>query len=168
MMDATERVLVQDIARALVTDLAPEERATFDAYSEQFFRDPKRLRREMNASGDEVLGFGASEAMLVLTPFALEAARQLVNLGGDIMQESVKAEGKAVFQRWLRRLFGADRSDGAAGGPVAALNVSFRADQLKRVDAVVRDAAVQWGVGEAEAAALRDRIITRLALPAES
>src|SRR6185369_332807 len=101
MADGPDNALVEDVARSLVAEFAPDELMIFSVYSEQFFRDPEPLFRKQKAS-DEMLGFGAAEALVMTTPFALTAAQAVVGFVWGVMKKGLEDQGAAAFSTWLR------------------------------------------------------------------
>ena len=69
MPDDTNEI-VGSIGRELVSRLAPEELPLYPSLVKQS-QDPKRGRGGRASSEDQVLGFGAAEAMTMLTPVIL-------------------------------------------------------------------------------------------------
>jgi len=72
-MTAEADEIVGSLGRALVSDLAPEELPLYPSMLSQF-RDAKGGRRGKGSSDDQLLGFGAAEAMVMLTPVILAFA----------------------------------------------------------------------------------------------
>ena len=62
-------VIVGSLGRELVSDLAPEELPLYPSLLSQF-QDAKRSRGG-KSSDDQLLGFGAAEALTMLTPVIL-------------------------------------------------------------------------------------------------
>src|SRR5215475_6199891 len=91
MPDPQNQQLEAEFGRLLVAQLAPEELPLFGAMSRAFFADPKRARAT-RGGGDEILGFGLSEAAGLLTPAVLAAA---CHLALYLTEEVGKAFAKA-------------------------------------------------------------------------
>jgi hypothetical protein len=62
--------IVGSLGRELVSDLAPEELPLYPSLLSQF-QGAKRGRRGKDSSDDQLLGFGAAEALTMLTPVIL-------------------------------------------------------------------------------------------------
>ena len=69
MPDDTDEI-VGSIGRELVSRLAPEELPLYSSLVKQS-QDPRRGRGGKASSEDQLLGFGAAEAMTMLTPVIL-------------------------------------------------------------------------------------------------
>ena len=67
-------VIVGSLGRELVSDLAPEELPLYPSLLSQF-QDAKRGRGRKGSSDDQLLGFGAAEAVTMLTPLILTFTR---------------------------------------------------------------------------------------------
>jgi hypothetical protein len=83
--------LVQNISKAVVADLAPEELEFFDelAAAEGEISQP--------SSGDEELGFGISEAVVAVTPIAVSVVTTVVMfVGNEILKGAAKEVASSI------------------------------------------------------------------------
>ncbi len=104
MADPANQQLTSDLARALVTQLAPKEAPLFRAVSAAYFKDPSRV--EAAGGKDAELGFGDSNAITLITPIVLAVTNAVVSA---VSTELNAQPGSGVLQR----LFG--KPDVAAG-----------------------------------------------------
>jgi len=63
-----ERELIVEVSRDVVAAVAPEQMVLFRPMSTAYFDAPDRLAQ---APKDDLLGFGAGDAVVALTPVAL-------------------------------------------------------------------------------------------------
>jgi hypothetical protein len=94
--------LVATLARATVEKAAPEELPLFPATSEAYFEDPQALER--GGGKDEMLGFGVDAAMVLMTPIALQVAKDVIGFLGEQLRERARAEGEGAIDRIIARL----------------------------------------------------------------
>lgn len=154
-----EPLLVRDVVRDIVADLAPDEIVLVDTLRR--FDDATVLRRLTSARGSrDLLGFGLTEATALITPFVWLAIDQVVRATIDAGAEQV---GTGV-RGWLRgRLRGRLRR-AAPPRPMPSLTPQ----QLRAVRSRVYDLAVAADHPPEAAAVLADRVVARLALRTDS
>ncbi len=98
--------LVADWARDIVTQTAPEELPLFRVKSVEYFKNPDKLLKSQK-SKDDMLGFGAAEVVILVTPYVLTIATQVIKfvteeLSKALATQSADAIGdivKHIFQR---------------------------------------------------------------------
>ena len=73
-MSGEDDEIVGSIGRELVSHLAPEELPLYPSLLTQF-QDPKQRRGRRGSSDDQMLGFGAAEAITMITPVVLGFTR---------------------------------------------------------------------------------------------
>jgi len=144
-------VIVGSLGRALVSDLAPEELPLYPALLSQF-QGAKRGRGG-KSSDDQLLGFGAAEAVTMLTPVILSFTSSFwQGLVAELAQSS--AHGMLDFVN--AHLPGHHQ----AAPPLTA-------DQLKLVRTVAEREARRLGIPEGQAGLLADATVGLLAAPQE-
>jgi hypothetical protein len=130
-----ERGLVEELARQVLEDVAPEELAIFDDTAEEYHRDPQGV---LAASGrDEAVGFGLDLALL--TPYALAMAGAVLTYLVNTVAKAAKKESEPLISDWIHRLFrrkrgrkepaGHDTEEPAADAP----EVHLSADEVEQV-----------------------------------
>ena len=128
---ALEDTLVSGLARTAVERTAPEELPLFGPTSEAFFDDPEALERR--ESGDELLGFGAEAAVVLVTPVALSVAKDVVRFVAEQLRARLKTEGEGAIQGALDRVFGRHDDE--------ATHAELTDEELERVHAISPDRA---------------------------
>jgi hypothetical protein len=83
--------IISDLARRLVTDLAPHELPLFPPVSDAYFRDPQAVFAGRGYKED-MLGFGLETGKVLLTPVALAVVTELVQLVGQRAMDTVEEE----------------------------------------------------------------------------
>ena len=159
---AVERDLVDELARSVVRQVAPEELVLFDETAVDYFRDPGR---QLSASGrDEAVGFGLDLALL--TPYVLAAGtvvvRFLAAAISDAVRDEVRDELKPVVAGPVRRLF---RRDDLAGHRTAAEHdpaLTVTAGQAREVRRIALQQARKSGLDDEKASLLADAFVGAL------
>lgn len=147
--------LVAALARATVERAAPEELPLFRATSEAYLRDPASL--ESGKSRDELLGFGVEAAAMLVTPVALQVARDVLGFLHEQLRERAREHGEGAIDRLLARLVGKDEpAEGAEP-------VELSDDELERVRAVALEKARALKLSDERATLLADSLVGSLA-----
>ena len=98
MTDSLENQLIADLARDLVSQTAPQELPLFRANSAAFFENPDKLLAEQR-SKDEMLGFGAVEAVALMTPAILAVSSAIVQFLIAEIKKSATGESSALIRQ---------------------------------------------------------------------
>jgi hypothetical protein len=157
---ATSDALVAALARSAVAQTAPEELPLFRATSEAYLRDPSSVRARRSA--EEMLGFGVDAALVLVTPVALQIARDLVNFVVERVRAKARDRGEEAVDGVLEKLLGGD--DGTpkeAAADEAGLDLSD--DQLEQVRALALEKAALLELPEDKARLLADSLVGSLA-----
>jgi hypothetical protein len=145
-------MLVTDIARVVVAEVAPAELPTFRAVSEAYFADPARA-----LAGDRDRGplqIGEAEVVVLVTPVALAVATEVTRyLFEEAIRPAVVKSGSAV-----RRLFGAGGAGGVADHPEER-PVELTAEQWARVREIVVDVVSRCGGDTDTAQIMADAVV---------
>ena len=151
--------LVADVARDIVSEVAPDELAMFEVSTEAYLADP---RRAAAPETDEMLGFGGGGAFELLTPVVLTIASGVISFLVDSALSAAKTEGRAIVQQRVRQLFKrfSAESTPASGTPPAALTPA----QLAQARQVALDIALRMHVPPDQAALLADAAVGQLVL----
>lgn len=147
--------LVAALARAAVERAAPEELPLFRATSEAYLRDPASL--EGGKSRDELLGFGVEAAAMLVTPVALQVARDVLGFLHEQLRERAREHGEGAIDRLLARLVGKDEAE-EGGDPVELSD-----EELDRVRAVALEKARALKLSDEKATLLADSLVGSLA-----
>lgn len=168
-LDGAQDALVAQLVRDVLVDAAPEETAVFAAHEQEWLAGdgPTPERR------DEMLGFGAEAAVVLLTPYVVAAAksvvgyvaRTLADLAAEVATEAVTEEATPVVVRWLRRVFHVESPAEPPEVPLPA-PVALPPDLARRVHDVALGTCQDMGLDEGDARLIADAVAGRLALPA--
>ena len=156
MSAAESDALVAALARATVEKAAPEELPLFRATSEAYFADPGAI--EQRQGRDEMLGFGVDAAMLLVTPIALQVARDVIGFLGQQLRERAAKEGEGAIDRIIARLVHKDDGEGKAE-PV----VELTDEQLEQVRTLAIEKGRALKLSDARATLLADSLVGSLA-----
>src|SRR5512135_1499250 len=96
MTEIADEQLIDEVARGLIADLAPQELPLFRANSAAYFKDPEKALQGQPAK-DEMLGFGAGDAVVLLTPIVLAVISDVI----AFLIEEVKKAAQAESARWI-------------------------------------------------------------------
>lgn len=154
MADDTNEI-VGSVGRELVSHLAPEELPLYPSLLSQF-QDTRGGRRRKGSSDDQLLGFGAAEAVTMLTPLILSFTREFWKaLIEQAAQDSV--HGVVEYVRAHRP------GHRAAGGPPL-----LTPDQLRLVRTVAEREAGRLDISGKRAGLLADAMVGVLTAPPPS
>ena len=153
-----DRALIVEVSRDVVAAVAPEEIVLFRPMSAAYFDAPDRLGQ---APKDDMLGFGASEAVVALTPVALSVISAVITyLRGEVARATGKEVGQIVDEQvhaLFRRFHHGEQ--GAAPTPSG-----LSKDQLAAVGRLAFEHARALHVGEGRAHLLADAVVGGLVL----
>lgn len=159
MNDPTQNQLAADVARDLVSQVAPEEMPLFRATSEAYFKDPQRVLKE-HTSKDDMLGFGTGEVLSLVTPVAVAVSMEVVRFVTEEVRKSFQAESSAVIAALVKSLFRKyrpilEREARPTASPLTS-------EQLREIHAIAFMKARQLRLPEARAKTLADALIGEL------
>jgi hypothetical protein len=104
MTNTDQQQLVENVARQIIVQTAPEELPLFRATSKAYFKNPAQVLKEQQ-SEDELLGFGAGEAVTLLTPYVLVIMTEVVKFVTDEVQKALADESANVISDLVKKLF---------------------------------------------------------------
>jgi hypothetical protein len=151
-----DALLVVDVARLVVAELAPEEMVVFPHVSAAYF-EPRHGRRRRSTGPDDILGFGVAEAATFLTPVALSVLVDVVNYLRTEVLRAIKTESSAAVDHLVSGAFRRLRPH-ATPAPVTALT----ADQLREVRRIALEKARTLRLRDDRAELLADAIVGSL------
>ncbi len=154
---ASDRDLVVELSRDLVASLAPEEMTVFRSVSVAFYETPRRLSSE---SKDDMLGFGAEDAVVLLTPVVLSVMGQVVDFLRSEIAKALPQVVSNVADEGIRGLFRKFHGRDEAASAVPALTE----EQLFRVRSIAFEKARQSRITENRARLLADAVVGSLVL----
>jgi hypothetical protein len=150
MPEETDEI-VGTLGRALVSDLAPEELPLFPALLGQF--QGARGKTGKQSSGDQLLGFGGAEVLIMLTPVILSFAKSFWQA---LAAEAAQGSAHGISEYVKAHLHG--RHDAVAVRPLTA-------EQLKLVRTVAEHEARRLEISEGQAGLFADAMVGVLAAP---
>lgn len=130
------RPLVEDIARTVVAELAPDELGLFPRRSKAFFRYGWTLRHR------DPLGSGLGDQLSTVTMAAMAAAQTAAVLIMFRLSDVVGERASGTFSRWFDRLF--RRKAAAARLAEAVAEVKWRPQDLREIHGAVTVALRQF------------------------
>ena len=150
MSDPDQNQLIADVARDIVRQTSPEELPLFRATGAAYFKNPDKVLKEQK-SKDELLGFGAGEAVALLTPYALVVVTEVVRFVTEQVQKSVAAESADLIGDIVKKLFKRVRPE---ENNVLPLTLA----QLAQVREVTYESARRLNLSDDRASLLADAI----------
>jgi hypothetical protein len=150
MDKAAEAEFTAEVAREMLTELAPHELEIFPLVSEAYFRDPAGALRSQ-PQRDDILGSGLEPGAVFLTPVVLLVLGEVVRFLAE--------ESTAVIRASLRRLFRWWRPEASA----RAADPPLPADTVRRVHDLALDRA-RLLLPDDEAQMLAEQIAGALAI----
>ncbi|CAM5305846.1 hypothetical protein SALBM311S_08554 [Streptomyces alboniger] len=165
---AMDEELVRDVALDVVERTAPGELAVFRRQSRAYFRDPaNEIKRPARAfagrAKDELLAFGAGEAVMVMAPFILAVVQgALTSLAADLAVSATDRTQDGI-RRLLRRIL---RRPEQTGDETPADTEKPRSplapERLAQIHTEARRAALDLGLPEGHAVRLADALVDAL------
>ena len=96
--------LIADWARVIVTQTAPEEIPLFRVKSVEYFKNPDKLLKGQE-SKDDMLGFGAGEAVILVTPYVLTIATQVIKFVTEELSKALATQSADAIGDIVKRIF---------------------------------------------------------------
>ena len=155
-MATAEDDAVSAMARVLVQDAAPEELPLFGAMRRAYLDHPGG-GVESKRGREDMLGFGADAAVMLVTPVAFEVARRVVTYLVAQLKSSVEAETSDAIAERVHRLLHCSKGD-ADGGP------RLTHEQLEEVHRIAVEHARALNLSETQADMLGDAVVGSLAI----
>lgn len=149
--------LVEALARSAVERVAPEELPLFPATSEAYFADPSSL--EQGRSRDDMLGFGVDAALVLVSPVALQVAKEVIGFVVVQFREAAAEEGEGAIKRLVARLVHRNEDEQGEDEPVPELTD----EQLQQVRALALEKARSLKLSDTKATLLADSLVGSLA-----
>ncbi|HEU5314798.1 MAG TPA: hypothetical protein VFX49_01720, partial [Chloroflexota bacterium] len=159
---AEQRELVEALARAQVSEIAPNELPLFRTTSAAYFKRPGEPQRRQVGDGD-MLGFGVGGAVTFLTPVILAVTSEVVGFLAAELTKQLKAQGTEAVTAAIKRLFKplqgmvggeAKKATGAAAPAAAAATAAPPAlsqSQLARIRQLAFEKAKQFSLPDDKA-----------------
>jgi hypothetical protein len=149
--------LIEDLARNLIEDLAPQELPIYRATSKAFLENPDHVTKRQ-WTREEKLGFGLPEATVFLTPVVLAVTTAVVKFFVETVKEAIKNQTVEEITALVRKLI--LRRPSSAEKDAYALS----REELGKVRELVLRTALDLKVSEPQAEILANAIVGRLAV----
>ena len=156
MEDSVYNQTVTEVARDLLAQLAPQEKALFRPISESYFKNPEKTLSD-NQAKDEMLGFGSAEAVTLLTPVILAVSGDVVKFLFAEAQKAMQSESSNLINETVKSWFGKFRQKDDKKSPPP-----LTAEQMEQVRKVAVLKAKQLKLSEKNTKLLADAIVGSL------
>jgi hypothetical protein len=123
------QVVVQELSKRLVSQLAPEELEMFDELYAEYRANPVP---PVNVDNNDPLGFGITDIVAVVTPAAGAAASATVAYLASEIIKSAKDESAAVIQGKIKALFNPEKKKPQADPDPSPLSKELL-EQIKKL-----------------------------------
>jgi DNA replicative helicase MCM subunit Mcm2 (Cdc46/Mcm family) len=157
MEDPKFNETVSAVAKELITELAPQEKALFHSISEAYFKDPEKALSEQKAR-DEMLGFGAAETITLLTPILLSVSGDVIRFLFAEAQKAMQSESSSLVSETVKSWFSRFRQNDDKKSPPP-----LTAEQLEQVRKIAVKKAQQLKLSDKNTKMLADAIVGSLA-----
>jgi len=158
MADSAYNQTVSEVARDLLTQLAPQEKALFRSISESYFKNPEKTLAE-NSPKDEMLGFGAAEAVTLLTPVVLAVSGDVIKFLLAEAQKAMQSESTSLINETVKSWFNKFRQKDDKKSPPP-----LTPEQLEQVRKIAIKKAQQLKLSEKNTKLLAEAIVGSLAI----
>jgi hypothetical protein len=96
--------LIADWAHDIIAQTAPEELPLFRAKSVEYFKNPDKSLKGQK-SKDNMLGFGAGEAVILVTPYVLTIATQVIKFVAEELSKALATQSTDAIGDIVKRIF---------------------------------------------------------------
>jgi hypothetical protein len=149
------RRLIQEIAKNIVVEVAPEEMGMFDDLVAEYFQDPSPPSLSSSGS-DDALGFGLETTLIAATPAIAAMSSAVLGFLATEVLKAAQNESAAVIQEKIKALFNA-HNDKQGPPPLTA-------EQLALVKTLACKQAIEFGTAPGKAEKMANALIGCLAL----
>ncbi len=158
MEDSANNQLVTQVAKDLLSQVAPQEMPLFRSISASYFKNPEKTLADQKAK-DELLGFGAAEAVTLFTPVVLAMSSDVIKFLFAEAQKAMKSESTSLIndtvKSWFSKVHGTE--DKKSPPPLTA-------EQLEQVRKIAIKKAGQLKLSKENTQLLADAIVGSLAV----
>ena len=158
MEDSINNQLVAEVAKDLLSQIAPQEIPLFRSISTSYFINPEKTLSDQKAK-DELLGFGAAEAVTLITPVILAVSSDVIKFLFEEAQKAMKSESTGLINETVKSWFSKvhPKEDKKAPPPLTA-------EQLQLVRKIAERKAQQLKLSKEHTKLLADAIVGTLAV----
>lgn len=157
MEDDGNRNLVCEVAREVLTSVAPNELPIFSVTSNMYFANPKAALKQAKP-GDSPLGIGMGAAALI-TPVVLHLVSELFDFLAPIVADALKKGLGDSAADLLKRVLKPRPAAEAKGPPLLTL------EQIQEVQRKVQTAVLKLQVPPEQREMLVNAVIAQLVAP---
>lgn len=168
------KTLITEVARGVVTPLAPEELPLFQATSAAFFKDVQHILKVLadQRRPAEMLGFGVEGRTGSITPAVLGVTTEVVQFMAERVKEARPEESDEVVAELVKKIFGRPQPEGEEGKEAPPLlfvaekcipNWECHPDRITEVRHFAFERACRFGLPEDQARRLADALADRVA-----
>ncbi|WCM53271.1 hypothetical protein OH720_09730 [Pseudomonas sp. WJP1] len=158
MENFVDNTLVTDVAREVVSEIAPQEMPIFMAASRAYFNDPKKALHEIR-SKDDALGFGMEALGVVVTPVVLHIISEvfafLIGVARKATEDGLAKEIPQLLKAMFKKYQGSQPD----------VPTVLTREQIGLIHANVLLAAENLRLPPDKAKSLANAITTQLVLP---
>lgn len=158
MEDSVNNQLVAEVAKDLLSQVAPQEMPLFRSISSSYFNNPEKALNDQKAK-DELLGFGAAEAVTLITPALLAVSSDVINFLFAEAQKAMKSESTNLIQETVKSWFSKAHPKEEKKSPPP-----LTAEQLALVRKIAEKKAQQLKLSKETTKLLADAIVGSLAV----
>jgi hypothetical protein len=96
--------LIAAWAQDIVAQAAPEELPLFRAKSIEYFKNPNKSLKGQK-SKDNMLGMGVSESVILVTPYVLTIATQIIKFVAEELSKALATQSADAIGDLIKRIF---------------------------------------------------------------
>lgn len=104
MENPADAILVTDVARDVLSEIAPQEMPIFAATSRAYFADPDAALKKIRST-DDVLGFGMDALTILLTPAVLHIVSEVFEFLVRVAKKSTEDGLAKEIPQLIRAMF---------------------------------------------------------------
>jgi hypothetical protein len=147
---------IEDVSKAIVSDVAPEELDLFDELVAEYYEDPTPPDLSEKDVDDE-LAFGIGEMLIPVTPAAAAMVTTVLNFLLTEVIKVVKEENGKTIKEIISDFIRPEKSDKEELEPLTV-------EQLKQIRRIARKQARSFGMDPDIAKKMAESLIGALAL----
>jgi hypothetical protein len=157
MFDANTNLLMNEVARDVLADIAPQELPIFPAVSKAYFADPSVALNKLR-SRDTALGLGMESLAILLTPIVLQILAQAFQILTEAAQKAVTDGLAKEIPDAIKMMFKRFRASGPSMPPPVGKV------QLDAIRAKIRLTAKEMQLPDDKIAVLINAVTAQLAI----
>lgn len=155
------RYLINEFAYQMITEYAPQEIPLYVDMRDQYFADPDKYAQPTQAQ-DEALAFGSIQAVETFSFFVFPIITQILTHIINEAQNALKDEVGNKAVQWVRSLVNSQER------PKPIFSHNQLATIEEEIDNIINSESKRLGIRKKQAYAIKNAVITRLALAVES